>query len=114
MKKALILILFCVAMISFAFPRDIFEIAQDGTPEEIKVAIEAGADVNARNENGSTPLHSAAYNPNPAVITTLIKAGADVNARGTLDAQGTLDARGTLDSTAPRSTPQQNTTPIQP
>ena len=47
MKKAFMMILFCLAMISFVFSRDIFEIARDGTPEEIKAAIEAGADVNA-------------------------------------------------------------------
>ena len=37
-----------------------------------------GADVNARDEDGWTPLHEAAeWNANPDVITALIKAGAD-------------------------------------
>ena len=46
-----------------------------------KLLIEAGADVNAKNEGGATPLHwAAAYNTNPEILTLLIKAGADVNA----------------------------------
>jgi ankyrin repeat protein len=46
-----------------------------------KLLIEAGADVNAKNEGGATPLHwAAAYNKNPEILTLLIKAGADVNA----------------------------------
>ena len=38
--------------------------------------------MNARTDNGSTPLHSAAVNIfSPEIATTLIKAGADVNAK---------------------------------
>ena len=44
--------------------------------EIISACIKAGADVNARNEDGQTSLHgAAASNDNPAVITALIKAG---------------------------------------
>ena len=47
-----------------------------------KLLIAAGADENAKNEGGATPLHIAASgNENPDVIATLIKAGADVNAK---------------------------------
>ena len=82
MKKTLMMILLCLAMISFAFPRDIFEIARKGTPEEMKAAIETGADIAARRDGGWTPLHDAAMeNTNPEVIATLIKAGADIAAR---------------------------------
>ena len=45
MKKAFMMILFCLAMISFVFSRDIFEIAADGTCEEIKDTVQAVADV---------------------------------------------------------------------
>ncbi|MBR1604047.1 MAG: ankyrin repeat domain-containing protein, partial [Synergistaceae bacterium] len=51
-------------------------------PEVIKLLIDAGADVNARNEDGKTALMAAArYNQNPEVIETLVDVGADVNAR---------------------------------
>ncbi len=49
----------------------------------IEGAIKSGAEINARDENGSTALMVAAGNSdNPAVITTLITHGAEVNARG--------------------------------
>ncbi len=55
---------------------------QNVTIKDVKNAIANGADVNARNKYGSTPLMYASWdNQNPDVITTLINAGADVNAR---------------------------------
>lgn len=51
-------------------------------PAMVAAFIEAGANIDARNESGKTPLHYAArYNPNPAVIAALIEAGADIRAR---------------------------------
>ena len=56
--------------------------SRDATPESIQEFIDLRSDVNAKAENGDTPLHMAAeYNKNPEVITTLIKAGAEVNAK---------------------------------
>ncbi len=44
----------------------------------IKALAAAGADPNARNEHGMTPLHVAAqFNENPAGIQALLDAGAD-------------------------------------
>ena len=45
--------------------------------------LKAGAEVNARDKFGRTPLHWAAtYSNSQAVVTALLKAGAEVNARG--------------------------------
>jgi ankyrin repeat protein len=42
----------------------------------------AGADLEARDTNGSTPLmHAALFSDCPEVITTLLKAGAEVKAK---------------------------------
>jgi predicted component of type VI protein secretion system len=50
-------------------------------PDYIRMLIEAGADVNARDGMGQTPLMFATRNSTPEVVTLLIEAGADVNAR---------------------------------
>jgi hypothetical protein len=43
--------------------------------------IEAGADVNAKDDEGLTPLMIAAHYSTPEMVTLLIDAGADVNAK---------------------------------
>ena len=60
---------------------DFMVLCKEDSLFEVQAAIEAGADVNARGEDGLTPLHVAAANPNSEVITALAKAGADVKAR---------------------------------
>ncbi len=49
-------------------------------PAGIEVLVVAGADVNARDRLGFTPLHTAFYTT-PAAVEPLLAAGADVNAR---------------------------------
>ena len=43
--------------------------------------IEGGADVDPRNKDGSTPLHSAAFLCYPEIVQALLDKGADKNAR---------------------------------
>ena len=50
-------------------------------PYMIKALIEAGADPDARAEEGATPLHLAAGRANPSVVKALIEGGADSGAR---------------------------------
>jgi ankyrin repeat protein len=55
--------------------------AWKGHVEVARLLIEAGADVNAVNENthyGGTPLHAAAHGNQKAVVELLLAAGADV------------------------------------
>ena len=49
--------------------------------ETVKALIEAGADVNAKNEEGKTPLHRAVFWENLETVEALLKAGAKVKAR---------------------------------
>ena len=68
------------------------EFARVATAEVTAACLEAGADVNARDESGNTPLMHATgtwgggmdgspASEDPAVVTVLLEAGADVNAR---------------------------------
>lgn len=46
--------------------------------EMAKFLLDSGADPNARNDEGITPLHLAAY---PEMVGLLVQRGADINAR---------------------------------
>ena len=53
--------------------------AQAGDVEAIVRLVAAGADVNARDAHGNTPLKYASCEPVPAALRKLIELGADVN-----------------------------------
>ena len=52
--------------------------AAEGDSEALAALLEAGADADARDEDGVTPLHLAA---SPDIVEALLNAGADVDAR---------------------------------
>ena len=86
MKKTLIVSLIaCIILIGSSLvlgQEDFIELVKTGSLEEVKRAIEAGANVNARDEIGMTPLMQAAwFNQNPEVIKVLLEAGAEINTR---------------------------------
>ena len=76
--------------------------------------MRAGANVNAKNDFGSTPMSEAAVAGNAALIETLLKAGADVESPNA-DGQTALmvvartshvdAAQRPAEAAAPRSTP---------
>ena len=54
--------------------------AQTSNPAVVQVLLDAGADPNAVDDLGRTPLHRGATNRNPVVISHLLAAGAHANA----------------------------------
>lgn len=55
-----------------------------GHQETVALLLEAGADINAHNQNdhwGTTPLHAAAHANQVAIAQQLIDKGADINAQ---------------------------------
>jgi len=60
----------------------IHQAGREGNIEAVKYHLAAGTDVNAKDEEGETPLHLAAGGCRKEVIELLIEKGADVNAQG--------------------------------
>ena len=58
----------------------IIDAAKQGNIEAVKQHIAAGTDVNAKDEDGYTPLHVAAWEGHKEIAELLIAKGADVNA----------------------------------
>ena len=52
-----------------------------GDLDSLKQTIKQGADVNAKNDNGDTPLHCAVQKGNLDLVRCLVQNGANVNAR---------------------------------
>ena len=80
MKSQLIAIVAAVLVVGCGPSVDIHQAAGEGNIEAVKQAIDDGADVNAKTDDGGTPLHYAADGGHMEVAELLIAKGADVNA----------------------------------
>ncbi len=70
----------------------LFEVATVGNTEVAEELIEAGACLEARNQNGSTPLITAAYHGRTAMVDLFIRRSANVNAVDNLGSTALLHA----------------------
>jgi ankyrin repeat protein len=84
MKQLLLAAALIIASsVAFAGPASILldpDKVRSMSAEEYSAAVRSAPDVNARNENGVTPLHIAAGYGTPDKIAALVTAGADVEA----------------------------------
>lgn len=62
-------------------PNAVIIAACEGRVDDLRFHVARGADLNARDENGFTPLHWAVYRNHQPMIRYLIEQGADVDAR---------------------------------
>ena len=78
-------VLFCVVTAGQASAEaDIYWAIRTGDMPSVAALLESGADVNAPDEEGMTPLHWAAVSTQPEMVRLLLDSGADVNARDVL------------------------------
>ena len=81
----------CLLSLLFLFPSNVFaegglfQAVQKGSPSEVGSLLSGGIDVNARDDNGLSPLMVASFLGNVDIVKLLLQKGADVNAR---DLQG--------------------------
>jgi len=61
--------------------RALLKATQEGNIKAVKQHLAAGTDVNAKNRDGVTPLHTAAANDYKEIVELLIVEGANVNAK---------------------------------
>jgi ankyrin repeat protein len=96
--------------------------AQAGEAGLVRVLLERGANPNARNANGGTPLMHAAMSGDPVLVEDLVKAGAEIDTAAKLGwtalllaaAKGNAAAAGVLlrSGAAPNQTDTYGWTPL--
>jgi ankyrin repeat protein len=89
----LVIATLCLAPVAYgdqALDDALIQAARNGNLAEVKALLAQGADVNAKANNGVTPLWMAAHNDRLVVVKFLIAKGADVNAQ-TPDGQTALN-----------------------
>jgi ankyrin repeat protein len=80
MKHLLITTIAALVLVGSAFADPIHDAAWDGDLADVQAELDKGADVNAKDEQGYTPLHNAAEG-HKEIVELLIAKGADVNAK---------------------------------
>ena len=81
MKHLLLTTIAAVLLVGTASADPIHDTAFDGDLAGVQAELDKGADVNAKNESGVTPLLWAAWKGHKEVAELLIANGADVNAK---------------------------------
>lgn len=82
----LTLALSCSTVAQAGVNEDLRLAAKSGNVKEVSRLLADGADVNAKDEIGATPLHNAAVEGHRDVAELLIAKGADIDAKAMKDA----------------------------
>ena len=79
--KQLLITIAAVVLVGCVSNKSIYEVAEKGNIKVVKQHLAAGTDVNAKDDEGMTPLHLAAHADHKKIVELLIAKGADVNAK---------------------------------
>ncbi len=79
MVTIVLLVSSCATGTSFGTMTPLHEAVRDGMQDEVVALIDAGADIDARDEEGRTALHYACANGDTTLGFLLINSGADTN-----------------------------------
>ena len=80
MKHLLLTTIAAVLLATTAFADPIHDAVEKGNLIGVQTELDKGVDVNAKREDGSTPLHGAAEGGHGEIVELLITAGADLHA----------------------------------
>ena len=78
---AALLALFAHAVLADSMDQALIAAAEKGSVSLVSELLKQGANVNAQDERGRTPVMAATYGRHASAVQALIKAGADVNQR---------------------------------
>ena len=81
MKHILITTIAAALLVGTAFAGPIHDAARNGDLAGVQAELDKGADLNAKDESGYTPLYGAVEKGHKEVVELLIAAGADVNVK---------------------------------
>lgn len=78
----------------------LFDAIRDSEANDVKTALQNGADLNCKDKKGQTPLILAGYYNNKEIVKLLLDAGADINAQDNVGYTALMNAayKGNLDT----------------
>jgi uncharacterized protein len=98
----------CLSLLAFAGPplcagqsasdKDLFQAVSKGDIGAVRVSLDNGADIDARDESGDTPIMIAVGNHNIAIAKLLLEKGADVSLRNNYEETALTQAARSFDS----------------
>ena len=74
-------VMMAVVLLAGCGASNIWQDVQNGDMAAVQSQIESGADVDARDALGRTPLYYAIYNKHPRITGLLVQSGANVNVK---------------------------------
>jgi len=91
---AAVLLIFAVAARADSVDERLFAAAEKGSVSLVAELLKQGAQVNAQDARGRTPVMAATYARQAEAAAALLSAGADVNQRDAMLIQALLEAAG--------------------